>query len=107
MTGKQGVCDFVCVYLLTEEAEKRAHESGDGFFRAVGFNYNAQPPAEEASPTPAHLPELPEHPPTSAVDIVGRGAPFIMPNNLVVPGHVKLVCFYHLLWDPVQSVAEH
>ncbi len=81
----------MCLF-SSEEAEKRAHEGGDGFFRAVGFNYDAQPPVEEATHIPAHLPELPEHPPTSAVDVVGREAPFIMPDNLDVPGHVKLVC---------------
>lgn len=90
----RSVLFMVVLAPLVEEAEKRAREGGDGFFRAVGFNYDAQSPVEEATPIPAHLPELPEHPPTSAVDVVGREAPFIIPDSLTVPGHVKLVSFF-------------
>ena len=76
--------------MLAEEAKKRARES-DGY-RAVGFAYKEKTPTSKATPTPAPAPPRPEYPPTSSVDVVeNEEDPFVMPDGLVVSGHIRMV----------------
>lgn len=84
---------------MIEEGRKRQREEKGGY-TAVGFTYtNHNTPQEERGGTstvqlPLLLPppSLPEHPPTSTVDVAESDAErFIPPTELVIPGHIQQV----------------
>ena len=80
--------------LLQTEAEKRLFENArTNSYGAVGFSYG-QPQDTAPQEEPALLvsqPFLPEHPPTSSVDIGEEENAFSTPEGLTVPDGIKVV----------------
>ena len=80
--------------LLPIEAEKRLFENTrTNSYGAVGFSYG-QPQNTVPKEEPALLvsqPFLPEHPPTSSVDIGEEEDAFSAPEGLTVPEGIKVV----------------
>ena len=77
---------------LEEEKQKRLLAEMDGSsFHAVGFSYDSKAtPTEDPVLLMSH-PQLPEHPPTSSVDIGGEEDAFTPPPGLVIPKELKVV----------------
>lgn len=78
---------------LEEEKQKRllAEMDGSSSFHAVGFSYESKAtPTEDPVLLMSH-PQLPEHPPTSSVDIGGEEDTFTPPPGLVIPKELKVV----------------
>ena len=76
-------------FLIIEEEQKRQHTAGT--YRAVGFSYIYEQKQEEDYPL-MDQPELPEHPPTSSVDIVeGLDDAYQDPPDLALPLTIERV----------------
>lgn len=72
--------------ISSEETKKRAQEDSTSY-QAVGFVYKETPEAKSISTLPQ-----PEHPPTSAVDVVqSEEDRFVVIKGLAVPGHIRKV----------------
>ena len=78
-------------FVFTEEEKRRALEHS---YHAIRFSYNKEePPAstQEAARVVVSQPRRMEHPPSCSVD-TGDGDVFVLPEGLVVPEGIKMVC---------------
>ena len=89
------VITYLTMFILIspeEEKQKRLLAEMDGSsFHAVGFSYDSKTtPTEDPVLLMSH-PQLPEHPPTSSVDIGGEEDAFTPPPGLVIPKELRVV----------------
>lgn len=89
------VITYLTMFILIspeEEKQKRLlAEMDSSSFHAVGFSYDSKAtPTEDPVLLMSH-PQLPEHPPTSSVDIGGEEDTFTPPPGLVIPKELRVV----------------
>ena len=77
--------------MSTEETKKRAQERS-GSYQAVGFSYEKVSTQDSRMTSVPPAPQRLEHPPTSSVDVAeSEEDVFVLPEGLVVPGHIRKV----------------